>query len=260
MITILNNARRQASSGGGAAVLVTDGLILNLDSTDALSYSGTGTAWADISAEGNDFSLVNGPTFSTDNGGTIVTDGTNDYIESDAGITEVNAAMSAFAYVKITNLTAHNSGGFYYTWVFNKRPLTATRYWQIFMGTSAADWSANGYMSPTVNLWNGSTTNVGEVNGNLLGTRPEIRNDEWHYIGFTTDGTSGGDINLYMDGVLYGTSTLSANRAIASKKVRGAMDGWGTSFGLVGSNRNYHMYNKKLTTEEVLQNYNAIKI
>jgi hypothetical protein len=30
MISILNNARRQASSGGGAAVLVTDGLILNL--------------------------------------------------------------------------------------------------------------------------------------------------------------------------------------------------------------------------------------
>jgi hypothetical protein len=41
--------------GGGAAVLVTDGLILNLDSTDSSSYSGTGTAWVDISAEGNDF-------------------------------------------------------------------------------------------------------------------------------------------------------------------------------------------------------------
>jgi hypothetical protein len=248
--------------GGGAAVLVTDGLILNLDSTDSSSYSGTGTAWVDISAEGNDFSLVNGPTFSTDNGGTIVTDGTNDYIESDAGITEVNAEMSAFAYVKITNLTAHNSGGLYLTYIFNKRKQvpTVSRHWQIFIATSAADWSANGYMSPTVNLWNGATTKVGEVDGNLLGTRPEIRNDEWHYIGLTTDGTSGGDINLYMDGVLYGTSTLSANRAIASQDVRGAMEGWGTSFGLVGSNRNYHMYNKKLTTEEVLQNYNAIKI
>jgi hypothetical protein len=137
MISLLNNARRQASSGGGAAVLVTDGLILNLDSTDSSSYSGTGTAWADISAEGNDFSLVNGPTFSTDNGGTIVTDGTNDYIESDAGITEVNAAMSALAYVKITNLTAHNSGGFYLTYIFNKRPITSTRYWQMFIATSA---------------------------------------------------------------------------------------------------------------------------
>jgi hypothetical protein len=246
--------------GGGAAVLVTDGLILNLDSTDSSSYSGTGTAWVDISAEGNDFSLVNGPTFSTDNGGTIVTDGTNDYIESDAGITEVNAAMSAFAYVKITNLTAHSSGGLYLTWVFNKRPLTSTSNWQIFIATSASDWTANGYMSPKVDLFNGATTTVGTVNGNLLGTRPEIRNDEWHYIGFTTDGTSGGDINLYMDGILYGTSVLSANRGIASQDVRGAMDGWGTSYGLVGSNRNYHMYNKKLTTEEVLQNYNAIKI
>lgn len=250
----------KGGGSGGSSGIITDGLILNLDSTDSSSYSGTGTAWADISAEGNDFSLVNGPTFSTDNGGTIVTDGTNDYIQSDAGITEVNAAMSAFAYVKITNLTAHNSGGLYLTFIFNKRPITSTRHWQMFIATPAADWTANGYMSPTVNLWNGSTTNVGEVNGNLLGTRPEIRNDEWHYIGFTTDGTSGGDINLYMDGILYGTSVLSANRAIVSQNVRGAMDGWGTSYGLVGSNRNYHMYNKKLTTEEVLQNYNAIKI
>lgn len=251
---------RKGGGSGGSSGIVTDGLILNLDSTDALSYSGTGTAWVDISAEGNDFSLVNGPTFSTDNGGTIVTDGTNDYVESDAGITEVNAAMSAFAYVKITNLTAHSSGGLYLTYIFNKRPITSTRYWQMFIATPAADWSANGYMSPTVNLWNGATTKVGEVDGNLLGTRPEIRNDEWHYIGFTTDGTSGGDVNLYMDGVLYGTSTLSANRSVASQDVRGAMDGWGTNLGMVGSNRNYHMYNKKLTTEEVLQNYNAIKI
>jgi hypothetical protein len=242
-------------------VLVTDGLILNLDSTNSASYSGTGTAWVDISAEGNDFSLVNGPTFSTDNGGTIVTDGTNDYIQSDAGITEVNAAMSAFAYVKITNLTAHSTGGVgYLSFIFNKRPFTSTSHWQIAIVTPAADWTANGYMSPTVSLFNGVATKVGEVNGNLLGTPPEIRNDEWHYIGFTTDGTSGGDINLYMDGILYGTSTLSADRAIASQNVRGAMEGWSTSYGLVGSNRNYHIYNKKLTTEEVLQNYNAIKI
>ena len=252
---------RKGGGGGGTSGLVTDGLILNLDSTNTSSYSGTGTAWADISAEGNDFSLFNGPTFSTDDGGTIITDGTNDYIQSNAGITEVNAAMSAFAYVKGTNLTAHSTGGVgFLSFVFNKRPFTSLSFWQIAIITPVADWTANGYMSPVVNLWNGSTTKVGEVDGNLLGTRPEIRNDEWHYIGFTTDGTSGGDVNLYMDGVLYGTSTLSANRAIASQKVRGAIEGWNTSYGLVGSNRNYHIYNKKLTTEEVLQNYNAIKI
>jgi len=250
---------RKGGGSGGSSGIVTDGLILNLDSTDSSSYSGTGTAWADISAEGNDFSLVNGPTFSTDNGGTIVTDGTNDYFESDAGITEVNAAMSAFAYVKFTNLTAHNTGGFYYSWLLNKRPAAGNRRWQIFITTSAADWIANGYMCPKITVGSGSTK-VGEVDGNIQATPAEIRNDEWHYIGFTTDGTNGGDLNMYVDGVLRGTSTLTADRQIDSQVVRGAMEGWNTSFGLVGSNRNYHIYDKKITTEEVLQNYNAIKV
>ena len=244
--------------GAAAAVLVTDGLILNLDSTNTSSYPGTGTAWADISAEGNDFSLFNSPTFSTDNGGTIVTDGVDDYVESDAGITETNAAMSAFAYVKPTNLTAHPDGGKYQNWCFNKRPLTSEHQWMIFINATSGDWTANGYMSPAVTLGNGASL-VGVMDGNTLAIRPQVRNDEWHYVGFTTDGTNGGDLNLYMDGVLYGTSTLTADRQIASKDVRGAMAGWSSSFGLVGSNRNYHMYSKKLTTEEVLQNYNAIK-
>jgi hypothetical protein len=62
-----------------AATIVTDGLRLYLDAGNASSYPGSGTTWTDISGYGNNFTLVNGPTFSTESGGAIVFDGTNDH-------------------------------------------------------------------------------------------------------------------------------------------------------------------------------------
>jgi hypothetical protein len=60
--------------------IVTDGLVLALDAANSLSYPGSGTTWTDLSGKGNNGTLVNGPTFSPTNGGSIVFDGTNDYI------------------------------------------------------------------------------------------------------------------------------------------------------------------------------------
>jgi hypothetical protein len=49
-------------------------------STCAASYPGTGTAWTDLSGNGNNGTLTNGPTYSSANGGSIGFDGTNDYV------------------------------------------------------------------------------------------------------------------------------------------------------------------------------------
>ncbi len=60
--------------------IVTDGLVLCLDAADKNSYPGSGTTWYDLSGNGNDGTLTNGPTFDSGNGGSIVFDGSNDYI------------------------------------------------------------------------------------------------------------------------------------------------------------------------------------
>jgi hypothetical protein len=67
------------SIGYGPRV-VTDGLVLALDAADTNSYPGSGTTWNDLSGNGNTGTLTNGPTYSSDNGGSIVFDGTNDYV------------------------------------------------------------------------------------------------------------------------------------------------------------------------------------
>ena len=59
--------------------LTTTNLFVNLDASNTASYPGTGTTWTDL--QGNDNgTLINGPTFNAANGGSIVTDGVNDYI------------------------------------------------------------------------------------------------------------------------------------------------------------------------------------
>jgi hypothetical protein len=248
--------------GGGVAVggLVTDGLILNLDSTNASSYPGSGTSWDDLSGEGNDFTLVNGPTFSTDDGGTIVTDGANDYIQSDGQITETNAAMSAFAYVKCTDLTNSQYGGKWISNVFNKAPSNpALVRWMFRFYATTGNWSTYNYMSVDVRVGKNNSW-VGLVDGWAQGTVPQVLENTWYYVGFTTDGTNSGDLNMYLNGVNVGTSTLTDDRAVDAQYIRAASDGWSNNFSMEGSNRNYHLYSRKLTDAEVLQNYNAIKL
>ena len=59
---------------------VTNGLVIYLDAANKTSYPGSGTIWYDISGNGNNGTLVNGPTFSSSNGGIFVFDGVNDYV------------------------------------------------------------------------------------------------------------------------------------------------------------------------------------
>ena len=60
--------------------IVTDGLVLCVDAANTKSYPGSGTTWTDISGKGHNGTLTNGPTFSSDNMGGIVFDGSNDAV------------------------------------------------------------------------------------------------------------------------------------------------------------------------------------
>ena len=59
--------------------IVTDGLKYFLDAGNVKSYPGSGTTWRDLSGNGSNSELVNGPTYGSSNGGHIIFDGTNDY-------------------------------------------------------------------------------------------------------------------------------------------------------------------------------------
>jgi hypothetical protein len=60
--------------------IVTSGLVLCLDAANRKSYSGTGTTWSDLSGNNYNGTLTNGPTFNGANGGSIVFDSTDDFV------------------------------------------------------------------------------------------------------------------------------------------------------------------------------------
>ena len=60
---------------------ITNGLVLYLDAANKKSYPGSGATWTDLSGNSNTGTLTNGPTFSAANMGSILFDGTNDYVD-----------------------------------------------------------------------------------------------------------------------------------------------------------------------------------
>jgi hypothetical protein len=76
-----------------SASVVTTGLQLYLDAGNASSYPGSGTTWTDLSGNSRDGTLTNGPTYSGTNGGSIVFDGTNDYVQCTGSLTVTAATF-----------------------------------------------------------------------------------------------------------------------------------------------------------------------
>ena len=72
---------------------VTAGLVLNLDAGNAASYPGSGTTWTDLSGNGRNGTLTGGPTYSSADGGSIVFDGTNDFVQCSGSLTATAATF-----------------------------------------------------------------------------------------------------------------------------------------------------------------------
>lgn len=60
--------------------IIKNGLIFYVDAANRKSYFGTGTTWENISKNSNDGALINNPIFDFSNGGSILFDGIDDYV------------------------------------------------------------------------------------------------------------------------------------------------------------------------------------
>lgn len=90
--------------------IVKDGLVFYLDAANKKSYAGTGTSWNDLSGNNNTGTLTNGPTFNASNGGSIVLDGTNDYINiNDATILEPSTNITIEAAFRMSSKSLYNT-------------------------------------------------------------------------------------------------------------------------------------------------------
>lgn len=91
---------------GNGPRIVNNGLLLCLDASDRNSYPGSGTTWFDVSGNKN-CGLANSPAFDPTNGGSIVFDGADDYVNIPGGTSAItlgngNEAWTVSAWIKTT--------------------------------------------------------------------------------------------------------------------------------------------------------------
>jgi hypothetical protein len=222
--------------------VVTDGLVLYLDAANPNSYVSGSTTWRDISRSGINGTLVNGPTFSSANGGSIIFDGSNDY------------AVIPYTPTLDPTVISFNS------WVYSLNWVAKTGNQKIFSKTQAG-----GYAFGTSIFTANNIEFIVYVGGAYRSTIYPLSSLALGWVNFqgTFDGRY---MNLYVNGRLvnsydYGSiSTITYNNV--TQFIIAAEPGLGTSiegnyFG--GSITSVQIYNRSLSATEVLQNYNATK-
>ena len=226
--------------------IVTNGLVLNLDAAQTASYPGTGTTWTDLSGNGNNGTLVNGPTYSSANGGSIVFDGTNDIVncgnQSSINITGTGITLSAFVYRTVAN------GAVVYARIIEK----AATYPQLqysLVTTGANDPVGEGRL--LFDLYIGSS-----LSASLKGiTRLEL--NTWYSVIATYDGSFK---RLYLNGNLEGQLAVTGSiTSTASSLVLGDyLAAGGNAF--KGNIAQASLYNRALTAAEIQQNFNCLRM
>lgn len=227
-------------SGKVSSKIVTDGLVLNLDGANPKSYVSGSTIWTDLTYYRNNGTLINGPTYNSNNNGSIVFDGTNDYVNTDFIPT---IGIGDITYDVWFKTSIAQTGA-----IINVRSASATQFVLALCGDSGVYGS---------NLFLYSYNNV--FDRGVVTTETWIDNT-WHHVVAVHTSTSD---TLYVDGNLRGSVTTSSLIINNSTKLKiGALgDGINTypNWYFNGSISNVKVYYKVLTDSEVLQNYNALK-
>lgn len=222
--------------------LVTNGLVLSLNAADPNSYVSGSTTWNDMSGGGNNGTLTNTPTYSSTNGGTFTFNGTNQYV--------VLGTPTA-----INNLTTPTVS----VWVkFTSVDATAA---PITIYDKGYDGSAEGFFlrlqsTNPGTLFVGTYTNGG---GNVGATSSTVfTTGTWYNIVGQYTGTAW---NIYLNSILNTTFTSATGPQSSTAPISvGAMWNAGAyARFLSGSIPTIHVYNRALSSTEILQNYNVQK-
>ena len=222
--------------------IVTDGLVLNLDAGFTPSYPKNGTTWYDVSVNTNNGTLTNGPTFSTDGGGSIVFDGVDDYsrIEfntlfngnsGDSFSIEIIFKRNSLVYGNADSLYQMGNGG-----------LTDARIYFWFDNNSNGQMAINYYVQS------------GVLNGDRYVTLDNQLDDlNFHHSVQVVDKATS-LMTGYWDGINKGSGGIISNSFTTDVY----FDIAGTNYcdATIGIVR---IYNRALSSTEVLQNFNAQK-
>ena len=222
--------------------IVTNGLVLNVDAGKSASYPGTGTTIYDLSGSGFTGTLVSSPTFSTLNGGSLVFNGSSYITRSSALNAGQNFSVTAWIYPTAL------SGGGRNAVIGNAYPFLTDNGWYFCISNN----NFGTFQSLMISL--------GQDNCIKISNSYVFQLNSWTHIAVTVSG-GGASIKLYANGVetSYGFSGGSARTLVYTNNEFNIGVRYSASEKFVGSISQVQIYNTTLTTQEILQNYNATK-
>lgn len=209
--------------------IVTDGLVFAVDAANKKSYPGSGTTWTDL-AGSNNGTLINGPTFDSGNGGSIVFDGTNDYVQTGTITTFSSVTLDFWVYLGSTqtgNSIVSKRAGYLNQQDFNLFLFVTSNRLSLDIGAtrvSGTNLSGNSFYN-IIATYDSSTGSVKVYVNNSIDINSTIS------TGLITSNTS----NTYI-GRLGGSAYFWDGKIFTGK-----------------------IYNRALSSTEVTQNYNALK-
>ena len=206
-----------------SAVYITSGLVLNLDAGNGSSYPGSGTTWYDISGNGYNGTLTNGPTFTSLFGGNIVFDGTNDYV-----ISTVTGGLGSSDFTLEFWFYKNTDAGM----IFNSRG----------GGTGSDGIDITRELAAT-------------TAGTVLFTAASISTSTWTHVYITRSSST---LYRYINLTLNQSISFSNNLSGTSFYIGGNAAGGNIGY-LNGYMPIIRLYNRALSSNERTQNYNAIK-
>jgi len=227
--------------------LITDGLVLNLDAAKRDSYPGSGTTWYDLSGNGNNGTLTNGPTYTgVSKDAAFVFDGVDDFVTMSLSVAQGQGDQTYSHWAKVNTTVSSDSFLFLEATAPNNNYtrlgclLTTGNYVVVGGRGISNEPTGNGYFKTS------STKVVPNLWTNIVGM--------WDVTSST--------IRIYING-----SETSGSFSGAGSVQPHANTNPGTV--VIGSSRNTEyfpgsialsqVYNRILSPFEIFQNFNALK-
>jgi len=221
----------------GGSGIVTNNLRMHLDAGNVNSYPGSGTAWTDL-ISGNDATLKNGVGYSSSDGGHLILDGTNDYI--DANIFTIPAKITVSVW-----LSADHFGSTQQILTSDKSTRPRIRNWQFRIDSNGKVRAIGFHTSGSNNI--------------QLVTTSTLSANTWTQVSFTIDGTN---MKIYFNGVQQATTSFAhdilgngstGDTAIGTRNQVSPRDFFDGKIAVA------LVYSEALSATELTQNYNALQ-
>lgn len=222
--------QRKGGTWPTANGIVTDSIVFNIDAGNTSSYPGSGTTWTDLASSPLTGTLTNGPTYSTDGGGSIDFDGTNDYVTWGAGTKlRFTASFTYNMWIKLSSIAQTNHGV-----LQHQNSSSYTPYIQ-----------NNKFFVARAGVANDGT---GTIN-------PTVTQDAWQ--NWCIIWTYGQHIRYHLNGQLVACTPLVQTFSYSGNFIIGAATT--DSFYFKGKISQVQAYSKALSVDEVKRNFDATR-